>query len=240
MADFAGLQTFAADGRVQFDSETMMFGLVGKGQVGFTSNAAVVNPNKHPIYSAFVGSLPYHQFAVLACTAPCSLQIASAANTPVNGFTANVKALSGVSFTLSYWLFSAYALLPDLGYGFQAFNANGQKCLDLAYSPLRIIANTPVSINNGHNTNQDYAVPDTAGKTLGYLRYGTVENRTSEVLVSPGPNDPATAQRNFRGVPVVAARSNGFNFQEGQATWRDGSPINVAAGGILTCDMTNL
>lgn len=241
-----GIQSWGEDGRIQFNSETMMFGLVGKGAASFVSSASpVTGNNKHPVFQAFVSNLPYYQFAVLNCSVPCELQIASAAKTPTNALSIQTKAANGVQFTLYYWLFSAYSLLPDKGFGIQAFNVNGQKCLDLAYAPLRIIANTDAPINNGHNTNQNYSVPGAAGKTLGFLRYGTVENRTDEVFVTPGPSDPANVARNFRGVPRITAIGGGFNMQEGQDAYRPATngasgAINVAAGGVLTCDMTNL
>lgn len=226
-----GFQTFGDDGRLVFDSSTMMFGMVGKGSGPQTVSTVSPNPDRYPGIISLT-NLPTYQFAVLACSAPFRPQVAYDGG-PTNVLNVTVFAVNGAQVQLSYWLFARYAALPDSSAGLIAYNANGQKCLDLGYPPLRVIEATPITMPNNSTTNTRIYVPNTSGRTLGYLRYGTVERRTGELMFT----EPNSYRREL---PAIATTVDGFRFVPITALTQGTRVDNISNGGIITCDMTNL
>lgn len=230
-----GFISYGEDGRIVFDSSSMMFGLVSKGTVTVAaSGLAGANPYIVPS-SVFIGNLPVHESAVLSSSSPLILE-ASGSGTPKDNINTYAQVPHGSSVTINYWLFSRYAVLPDSNLGLIAYNANGQKCLDLGYAPLRVIAATPVSLTD-RNLNQTIYVPGTEGRVLGYLRYGTVERRTEEVVST---NEITGVNTYYREKFAAASAANGFRVVASGDATRNNTPANVSQGGVLICDMTNL
>lgn len=226
----AGFQTFAPDGRLQIDSNCMMFGLVAKGSATRTAGGAGVD-----LFTAT--GLPNHQFAALSCTAPIDLEAPGSGHSMKTSIVAQVKAASGSSYTVTYYLFQAYRFFADPGFGLQAFNAAGTKIFDAAYPPLRVIEQVPITAMSAAMTDS-YTVSGASGKTIAFMRYGTVERRSGEVTISePGP-PPIT--KYYKGVPMVQASSGGFVVAERQSNTRSPNIVTTLTGGVLALDVTNL
>lgn len=235
----AGFQTFTADGKLQLDSNTLMYGYVGKVSWTYTLDSAGRG-------FAFNSSLPEHQMAAISCS---TLAVSMPKATPdytdasnPNGLRTSIvlnteNGAPNSTHTFTVYMFKQYSLLPATNAGLTLHNDAGVRTFDAGYRPLKVAGAIPITSMT--STMDDfYAV---SGGSTAFMLYGTVLRE----IYPPGPpaqsGDAVFTSIGFNAaVPAIRNVAGGFRIKnlgdhlQGYS-WTAG---NVFNGGVVVVDVT--